>query len=617
MSLSDGAGGFTNASTAELADEGQALGAAVGDIDNDGNLDLFQAAGGGGEGSFRSLLLLNLGDGQFLDVLESAGLDALANASPATAVFLDVDNDADLDLLIGFPLSLFLNDGRGLFTQATKRLGTTLSVTHMAVADFDRDGFLDVARPSQFLRNLGNANHWLQVDPVGVASNRCGIGTRLVVRSGDLRQVREIAGGNGWEQAEMIAHFGLGGRDRVDSLIVSWPSGQVDRFTDLAVDERIRVVEGRDTYGPAPPTVWAIDAPDAVTDGQAFAARISARVGLFEPEAAVVEAVADFGELGGGRVPLVAVGDDVFELTHELSVVATGGHKEVRVFIDQETSLGRRRTVLGHDVEVWPRTWPMADLPIYGDAGPSGRWEVVSGDVTITEPEGDAAEGARLARLELRSQRFKAAYVLDEPADVGGYQALGFASRPRGAATSIPFGVLYLTLNDEGAKALPLVGTHVSLGDTTEWRRTSVPLSRFWLDGPLTSIQIGGEVTGILEIDDLRLLPGRAPTITAVVESGDETVPESFTLSQNVPNPFNPHTTIRYQLPSAGEVELAVYNLAAQKVTTLALGLRDAGSYAIRWDGRDASGKELASGVYLYRLTAAGRTETRKLLLLR
>ncbi len=60
-----------------------------------------------------------------------------------------------------------------------------------------------------------------------------------------------------------------------------------------------------------------------------------------------------------------------------------------------------------------------------------------------------------------------------------------------------------------------------------------------------------------------------------------------------------------------------MYNLAGQKVATLALGLREAGTYALRWDGRDDDGRELASGVYLYRLTAGDRAATRNLLLLR
>ena len=64
-------------------------------------------------------------------------------------------------------------------------------------------------------------------------------------------------------------------------------------------------------------------------------------------------------------------------------------------------------------------------------------------------------------------------------------------------------------------------------------------------------------------------------------------------------------------------MELALYNLAGQKVLTLAKGHREAGPHTARWDGRDDQGRARASGVYLYRLQAGGQVETRKLLLLR
>ena len=107
-------------------------------------------------------------------------------------------------------------------------------------------------------------------------------------------------------------------------------------------------------------------------------------------------------------------------------------------------------------------------------------------------------------------------------------------------------------------------------------------------------------------------------TRTAVLEEEDRgVVPTEFALSQNYPNPFNGRTAIRYFLPRDNRVELALYNLAGQKVATLVDGMRPAASHTVRWDGRDDAGAALASGVYLYRLQAGGREETRKLLLLK
>ena len=93
--------------------------------------------------------------------------------------------------------------------------------------------------------------------------------------------------------------------------------------------------------------------------------------------------------------------------------------------------------------------------------------------------------------------------------------------------------------------------------------------------------------------------------------------PEDFALLQNYPNPFNPETTIRYTLPAPGEVELAVYDVTGRRVRTLVRQRQSAGAYTVTWDGRDARGQAVASGVYLYRLVAGGQVQVRRMVLLR
>ncbi|NKB66232.1 MAG: SUMF1/EgtB/PvdO family nonheme iron enzyme [Candidatus Latescibacteria bacterium] len=105
--------------------------------------------------------------------------------------------------------------------------------------------------------------------------------------------------------------------------------------------------------------------------------------------------------------------------------------------------------------------------------------------------------------------------------------------------------------------------------------------------------------------------------LETAIEVGGDTGSNAYQLAQNYPNPFNAGTVIRFSLPTAAPVDLAVFNLAGQKVVTLAEGLRPAGQYRLEWDGRDAGGGELASGLFLYRLQAGDQVETRKLLLLR
>jgi len=94
-------------------------------------------------------------------------------------------------------------------------------------------------------------------------------------------------------------------------------------------------------------------------------------------------------------------------------------------------------------------------------------------------------------------------------------------------------------------------------------------------------------------------------------------VPKVFTLFQNTPNPFNPSTVIGFGLASDMPVHLAVYSASGQKVRKLLSGQMSAGKHSVIWDGRDDTGQTVSSGVYLYRLEADGRSETRKMMLMR
>jgi hypothetical protein len=91
----------------------------------------------------------------------------------------------------------------------------------------------------------------------------------------------------------------------------------------------------------------------------------------------------------------------------------------------------------------------------------------------------------------------------------------------------------------------------------------------------------------------------------------------SIELSQNVPNPFNPETTIRFTLPSSERVALSVYAANGALVRTLVDGVQPSGTHNITWDGHDSKGNAVSSGVYFYRLSAGKFNETRKMVLLK
>lgn len=105
--------------------------------------------------------------------------------------------------------------------------------------------------------------------------------------------------------------------------------------------------------------------------------------------------------------------------------------------------------------------------------------------------------------------------------------------------------------------------------------------------------------------------------ITTAVEETPNNVPQEFRLQQNYPNPFNPTTTIKYHLPKTSKIKLVVYNLLGQRVATLVDEQQPAGIYAVQWQGKADTGREVASGVYLYRLETEDFVRVKKLALMR
>jgi len=88
-------------------------------------------------------------------------------------------------------------------------------------------------------------------------------------------------------------------------------------------------------------------------------------------------------------------------------------------------------------------------------------------------------------------------------------------------------------------------------------------------------------------------------------------------LDQNYPNPFNPTTNITYGLPKDANVVIDVYNLMGQKVVTLVSERQKAGYYTVNWNGRDASGNLVTSGVYIYKITTGDYAKSKKMLLVK
>jgi Tol biopolymer transport system component len=242
--------------------------AAWGDFDNDGDLDLFAFAGGT---SVR--LLRNDGAGAFTDVTPAA-LVKLPN-STGGAAWGDYDNDGNLDLLITTSDSvthLFRNVASGAFNDFvnvdTPPLGSAgVGGRGTAFGDYDSDGWLDFAVAGSGATRVVHStaphgNHWLELDLHGVASNRSAIGARVRMLAGGVGRIREVTGGTGPGQDALTVHFGLGSATLVDSLEIRWPSGFTQSLSGVAVDQKLSVTEAVNTY----PVVTGVYPPNNSVD---------------------------------------------------------------------------------------------------------------------------------------------------------------------------------------------------------------------------------------------------------------------------------------------------------------------------------------------------------------
>jgi len=254
----DGNNNFTDvAEAAGLRPLAQSWASDFADIDNDGDLDVFII-----NHDIASQLFINNGDGTFSDITVGSGLEAgLLLTNPGIQCkFADFDNDGFLDLLVtsrGSNHRLFWNDGDLTFTESDPFTSVSTRIQSAAVGDLNHDGFLDLIAgfangfngPSftsdEMFLNNGNSNNHFCVQLTGNTSNINGIASKVEIYGSWGRQIREIRAGESYGVFNTFtAHFGLGSATSIDSLIVRWPSGMVDKVNDPAINSFFQLTEG-------------------------------------------------------------------------------------------------------------------------------------------------------------------------------------------------------------------------------------------------------------------------------------------------------------------------------------------------------------------------------------
>ena len=187
--------------------------------------------------------------------------------------FIDYDNDGWPDILqlnsamldnvnlyhgevqYKEPLLMFRNLGKGQFEKVSDKLGPDfirpIAGRGLATADYDNDGGIDIVTNNRggapgLLHNDGaTANHWIEILLIGTKSNRDAIGAVLKLTAEGVTHTEQVKGGMGYMSAnDPRVAFGLGKRAKIDSLEITWPSGQVDKLTNVPIDSIFAVKEG-------------------------------------------------------------------------------------------------------------------------------------------------------------------------------------------------------------------------------------------------------------------------------------------------------------------------------------------------------------------------------------
>ena len=212
--------------------------------------------------------------GNFSDIAVQSGIGLPSKTTLGFGcVFADCDLDGSLDLIavnghiddtvrnvrnVGYaqPPQLFLNNGKGSFREAGAEVGGAFSAPKvgrgLAVGDFDRDGDADILMttnngPAYLFRNDHTAgNHSIRFKLVGTKSNRDAIGAQVRIFSDGIWQSRNVRSGSSYlSHSELPATFALGKRDKIERLVIDWPSGRTEEFKDLASGKSYEIIEGK------------------------------------------------------------------------------------------------------------------------------------------------------------------------------------------------------------------------------------------------------------------------------------------------------------------------------------------------------------------------------------
>jgi hypothetical protein len=553
-------------------------GAAWVDVDEDGLLDLFVSG--------RGAIMHNLGGGDF----EQLGMRIPVQGSPLATTWSDYDNDGDIDVFLSGSVflqngsNLYRNDGELTFTKVTEEaIGAPSFYTGWGAAfgDIDNDSFTDIVVAAA--NNFGGVTHvnrLLMNDGDGTFTNVDSTVVTAVldaytvptwsdydddgdidlfIGSGEISQLdednlyRNTLTENGVWGFELITTAPIA-TDLVDGQVWNW----IDYDNDGDLDAY------QTNYGNGiPNNLYRNDGPDTYTKmTPGDVGTIASQLGAFLSN--VWEDFDNDGDLDcfgttdgvGLDYYWVNNGDGTFTADAATIVANTGGPHY-------------GATVADYDAD--------GDLDMY-----------VSG-LTATKRlyRNDLANGNHSINLKL----------------VGGgvgysnVSAIGAKVKAKATIGGTPTWMRRDVSAQDSFNSMSMLNVHFGLGDATV-------IDSLVVEWPSGQVDV---MTGVAADQFLTIQEVDVTGVTAIASSGP-----AGRLAQNSPNPFATSTSIGFEIPRKGEVALRVFDAAGRLVRTLADGVREPGAHRVEWDGRDASGRTVASGVYLYRLETAEGSEARK-----
>jgi hypothetical protein len=579
--------------SASLGNISNYAGGTWGDYDNDNDVDLFLFRDGAGKQLYR-----NEGDGRFVDVTQDVGLKDIPDGA-SSAIFVDFDNDGDLDLFMGGEGSsngdvLYRNNGNGTFTNISKTTGMNTEVRQYFGAisfDFDADGLLDIYIanwtsgnfPNFLYHNEGNGRFEEIAAQVGLDKPKFNDGVTLgnYDNDGDLDILMTTAStsspqnidvlyrneGNG-KFTDVTQQAGLR-REAFDKDAFFWDynnDGHLDLF-----------IHSWPSYAAGKTSVLYRN------NGDGTFADVTKSAGIVSLE--IDSSGAYYGDYDNdGWLDLC--------ITYKYSPTLLYHNNGDGTFTDvsKEAGISGKNTGtvsfadydIDGDLDIFTGTSETGNVMLYRNNGTPNHWLELK--LAGVKSNRDAI-GARFKVIA-----GKLSMIHEVAGCSGGYYGNKQDRLP------VHFGL------GENQKA-----------DLIEIRWPSGLIEKLENVPANQLIQVQEGSSGLYGVTAVQP-DGKLPITWGKVKSDR--------LYQNYPNPFNPDTWIPYQLAEDVDVTIRIYNASGQLIRTLSLGNKPAGFYtsedkATYWDGKNETGEKVSGGIYFYSIHAGDFTSTKKMIIVK